>query len=155
MAEATIKKAEKSDLRQILELQYLAYQSEARSHDDFSIPPLKQTLEEVEQEFAKGVFLKAIDENGVIVGSVRAYDDDNTAYIGKLIVQPKMQSQGIGTKLVAAIEQEYLDMRYELFTGYKSAKTIRLYEYLGYVKFKEQKVSDKLTLVFLEKRFSV
>ena len=155
MAEVTIKKAEKSELRQILELQYLAYKSEAKLHDDFSIPPLKQTLEEVEQEFAKCVFLKAIDENGVIVGSVRAYDDDSTAYIGKLIVRPEMQSQGIGTKLVAAIEHEYLNMRYELFTGYKSVKNIRLYEYLGYVKFKEQKVSDKLTLMFFEKRSGV
>jgi hypothetical protein len=44
----TITKAEKSDLQQILDLQYLAYQSEARLLDDFTIPPLKQTLAEVE-----------------------------------------------------------------------------------------------------------
>jgi hypothetical protein len=41
--------------------------------------------------------------------------------------------------------------RYEIFTSSKSLRTIGLYEHLGYVRFKEQKISDKLTLVFLEK----
>ena len=150
-----ITKADKSDLKEILELQYLAYQSEAVLLNNFEIPPLKQTLEEVEQEYAKGIFLKAVDTDGKIIGSVRAYIEtqNNTAYIGKLIVLPEKQSQGIGTKLVQAIEQECFDLitRYEIFTSDKSLRTIRLYEYLGYAKFKEQKISDKLNLVFLEK----
>ncbi|MCL2577493.1 MAG: GNAT family N-acetyltransferase [Defluviitaleaceae bacterium] len=146
-----IEKAEKADLRQILELQHLAYQSEAKLYDDFTIQPLKQTIEEIEQEYVKGLFLKAVDMNGKIIGSVRAYDENNTAYIGKLIVQPETQSQGIGTKLMNAIEQEYQGMRFEIFTGYKSVRTIGLYEHLGYIRFKEQKISDKLSLVFLEK----
>ena len=151
MANVIIKKAAKEDLQQILELQYLAFQSEAVRHDDFSIQPLKQTLAEIEQEYRKGLFLKAIDESDKIVGSVRAYAENGTAYIGKLIIQPKMQSQGIGTKLMKAIEQEYIGMRYELATGYKSTRAIGIYEHLGYIRFKEQKISDKLTFVFLEK----
>ena len=148
----TITKAEESDLQQILDLQYLAYQSEARLLDDFTIPPLTQTLAEVEQEFAKGIFLKAVDGIGEKIGSVRAWKEGNTVYVGKLIVQPEMQSRGIGTKLVRAIEREFSCKRYEIFTSTKSVRTIRIYEHLGYVKFKEQKISDKLTLVFLEKK---
>ena len=144
-------RADKSDLKTILELQYLAYQSEAKLLNNFEIPPLKQSYDEVEQEYRKGLFLKAMDESGEIVGSVRAYVEDNTAYIGKLIVRPEMQSQGIGTKLVKCIEQECPADRYEIFTSDKSSRTIGLYEHLGYVKFKEQKISDALTLVFLEK----
>ena len=147
-----ILKADKSDLKAILELQYSAYQSEAKLLNNYEIPPLKQTLEEVEQEYTKGIFLKATDETGKIIGSVRAYTENNTAYIGKLIVQPEKQSQGIGTKLIKAIERECLVMRYEIFTSDKSMRTIRLYEYLGYAKFREQKVSDNLNLVFLEKQ---
>ena len=59
-----IEKAQKDDLKEILELQYLAYQSEAKLFGNMDIPPLKQTLEEVYDEFNKGVILKAIDENG-------------------------------------------------------------------------------------------
>jgi predicted N-acetyltransferase YhbS len=146
-----ITKAERKDLGEILELQYLAFQSEAKLLNDFEIPPLKQTLEETEQDYNKGIILKATDETGKIIGSVRTYTENDTAYMGKLIVQPEKQSQGIGTKLIQAIEQECTAARYEIFTGEKSVRVIRLYEHLGYVRFKEQKISDKLTLVFLEK----
>ena len=42
-----IVKAQYDDLREILELQYLAYQSEAALFGSRDIPPLKQTLDEV------------------------------------------------------------------------------------------------------------
>ena len=42
-----IKKAQKEDLEEILKLQYLAYQSEAKLFGNMDIPPLKQTIEEV------------------------------------------------------------------------------------------------------------
>jgi len=147
-----ITKAVKSDLQQILDLQYLAYQSEARLLDDFTIPPLTQALSEVEQEFAKGIFLKAVDESGEIIGSVRAFPNGDETYINKLIVHPTQQGQGIGTKLLLAIEQECFSARYELFTGHKSVRNIKLYERFGYTKFKEQKVSDTRTLVYMEKK---
>ena len=67
-----IQKAERKDLQEILDLQYLAYQSEAQLLDNPNIPPLKQTLEEFEKEFDVGTVLKVVDENYVIVGSVRA-----------------------------------------------------------------------------------
>ncbi|MCL2504811.1 MAG: GNAT family N-acetyltransferase [Alphaproteobacteria bacterium] len=145
-----VTKAESVDLEKILNLQYLAYQSEAVLLNDFSIPPLKQTIEEINQEYEKGIFLKAVDA-GDIIGSVRACIDNNTAYIGKLIVLPERQRQGIGTKLMSAIERECAVARYELFTSDKSVRNIQLYERLGYVRFREQKVADGLTFVYLEK----
>lgn len=42
-----IEKAEYKDLDKILNLQYLAYQSEADLFGTRDIPPLKQTLDEV------------------------------------------------------------------------------------------------------------
>lgn len=146
-----IEKAQKEDLKQILELQYLAYQSEAELFGDMDIPPLKQTLDEVYEEFTKGTILKAIDENGVIIGSVRAQQDAGTVYIGKLMVHPDMQNKGIGTKLLAEIENVYSNQRYELFTSTRSIKNIKLYEKLGYKIFKEEIVSEELKFVYLEK----
>lgn len=61
-----IKKAQKEDLEEILKLQYLAYQSETKLFGDIDIPPLKQTIEEVYDEFQKGTVLKAVDDRGVI-----------------------------------------------------------------------------------------
>lgn len=150
-AKMNIKKAEKNDLQNILDLQYLAYQSEAKLFSDPNIPPLRQTLAEVESEYEKGVVLKAVDENNTIIGSVRAYYDNDTVYIGKLMVHPEKQGQGIGTQLLAAIENEYPQQRYELFTSSKSKKNIELYEKSGYKIFREKQITDELKFVYLEK----
>ena len=78
-----IQKAQKEDLKEILELQYLAYQSEAKLFGDTDIPPLKQTIEEVGEEFAHGTVLKVVDGSGDINGSVRAYKENGTVYISQ------------------------------------------------------------------------
>ncbi len=112
-----INKADCNDLLEILDLQYLAYQSEAKLYDNPNIPPLTQTLEDIKTEFERGIFLKAIDEEGHIVGSVRAHSDSGTLYIGKLIVRPDLHGQGIGTKLLKEMERICPHKRYELYTG--------------------------------------
>ena len=147
-----IVKVEKSDLQAILDLQYLAYQSEAESVNDFTIQPLTQTYAEIEQEYAKRVFLKAQDENGKIVGSVRAYIENDTAFVGKLFVHPEMQGQRIGEELLLAVERECPAKRYELFTSDKNKRSIKLYERLGYTEFRKQRATDTLTFSFFEKQ---
>jgi N-acetylglutamate synthase-like GNAT family acetyltransferase len=146
-----IEKAEKDDLEEILELQYLAYQSEAKLFGNMDIPPLKQTIEEVYDEFQKGVILKEVDDRGVIIGSVRAYQGGGTVYIGKLMVHPKMQKKGIGSKLLLGIENEYPNQRYELFTSTRSERNIALYQKLGYKIFDEKQVTEELKFVYMEK----
>ena len=138
------------DLPAILSLQYLAYQSKAILLQNFSIPPLKQTLAELEAEFESGILLKAV-EDGEIIGSVRARCENGTLLIGKLIVHPAHQGKGIGTQLLHAIEQVSEAGRYELFTSSKSEKNIRLYERAGYRKFMKKQVSPDLSFVYLEK----
>ena len=147
-----IKKAQKKDLEAILKLQYLAYQSEAKLFGNMDIPPLKQTIEEVYDEFLKGAILKAVDDGGGIIGSVRAYEDGGTVYIGKLMVHPSKQGQGIGTKLLLEMEKQYPDQRYELFTSTRSEKNIALYQKLGYNIFDEKQVTEELRFVYMEKR---
>lgn len=146
-----IEKAEKEDLQDILDLQYLAYQSEARLFHNMDIPPLKQTLEEVFHEYEKGIILKARNEEGKIMGSVRGYLEDGTVFIGKLMVHPEEQGKGIGTKLLLSIEKEFRGDRYELFTSTKSKRNIELYEKQGYKVFSERKITEELRFVYLEK----
>lgn len=146
-----IQKAQKKDLQQILDLQYLAYQSEARLVNNPHIPPLKQTIDDIEKEFENGILLKVIDEDDIIIGSVRVYSQNGTSYIGKLIVHPDFQGQGIGTKLLKETEQIYSNRRYELFTSSKSTRNIKLYEKLGYRIFLEKNISDNLKFIYLEK----
>jgi ribosomal protein S18 acetylase RimI-like enzyme len=147
----TVLKAEQKDLQEILELQYLAYQSEAALFGNKDIPPLKETIEELTEEFNKGTILKLV-EDGKIIGSVRAYAKNGTAYIGKLMVHPDHRCKGYGTLLLNEIEKCFPDCRFELFTSTRSEDNIRLYQKLGYVIFDSKEITDELVFVYLEKQ---
>ncbi len=149
-----IVKADPGDLQEILELQYLAYQSEGALFGSKDIPPLKQTLDELKKEYEKGIVLKAVTEDGTIIGSVRAYEDEGTVYIGKLMVHPDHRRLGYGRKILAEIENRYPGKRYELFTSTRSKDNIRLYQKAGYTIFDRKTVNEDLTFVFLEKRLN-
>ncbi len=146
-----IEPANIEELAEILSLQKLAYRSEAELYNDYTIPPLTQTLAEVKIEFENQLFLKA-SVNGKIVGSVRAYLEQGTCFIGKLIVHPDFQNRGIGTRLMHEIEERFAQAeRYELFTGYQSERNLHLYHKLGYKAFRSERATDKVNIVFMEK----
>jgi len=147
-----IERAIPADAATILELQKLAYQSEARLYDDWALPPLTQTLENLREEFTESVVMKAVEGNK-LVGSVRARVVDGVCRVGRLIVLPELQGHGIGTMLMCAIESAFPERPvFELFTGSRSEGNLRLYERLGYTRTREKALSPAVTLVFLEKR---
>ena len=149
-----IREATVQDAQEILNLQRLAYQSEAAIYNDYTIAPLTQSLGEIEADFTRQVFLKATIGDR-IVGSVRAYVRDGTCLIGRLIVHPDLQNRGIGTLLIKEIERRFhAARRYELFTGEKSERNLYLYQKLGYRKFHTERATDRVAIVYLEKRAS-
>ena len=157
-----IQRVNPNDAEAILDLQRRAYASEAEIYNDQNIAPLTQTLDEIKKDIKKQHFLKAIEESdnnniGKIVGSVRAYTKDKTAFIGRLMVEPKLQNRGVGTLLMKAIEQQFKPpevTRYELFTGHKSIRNLYLYKKLGYKEYKRTPVNETLTMVFMKKTIS-
>ena len=145
-----IYKAGFEDLKEILQLQYLSYQSEAALFGSRDIPPLKQTLDEVIAEYNNGIVLKMTDDDS-IVGSIRAKERNGTVYIGKLMVHPDYRRNGYGTKLLTEIEKYFPNKRYELFTSTRSTGNIRLYQNLGYKMFDSKAITDELQFVYMEK----
>ena len=150
---AKIVKSVESDAPDVLRLQYAAYQSEAELYNDFSIQPLTQTLDELLAEYRNGIVLKAVLDDEII-GSARAYADGDTVYIGKLIVHPDHQGMGLGRRLLAEIESKLQKKRFELCTGDKSERNLRLYEKAGYKRFKEETGESGITYVYMEKKAS-
>jgi GNAT superfamily N-acetyltransferase len=146
-----IVQAKTGDTSEILALQKVSYQREAILYNDWTIPPLTQTLSEIMAEHESSVFLKA-ECDARIIGSVRAFLDSGTCRIGRLIVHPAHQRIGIGTLLMQNIEASFPNARrFELFTGTKSADNIRLYHKLGYKPYHQQDLSQKVQILFMEK----
>lgn len=144
--------ASEADAMEILEIQKLAFHGQAVLYDDFALPPLMQTLEELTQDFKSHIFLKALYK-GKIVGSVRGRSEGDTCFISRLIVHPGYQNRGVGKKLMEAIEDKCSDVhRYELYTGHKSEKNLAFYTKLGYREFQRKPQSDNVMLICMEKR---
>jgi ribosomal protein S18 acetylase RimI-like enzyme len=144
-----IEKATSSDLEEILALQKLSFRSEAELYNNFNIPPMVQTLKETQDDFKRQLILK-VTKDGKIIGSIRAFEKDGTCYLARLMVHPNFQNLGIGTKLLVEMEKLFdTCKRFELYTGYKSEKNIRLYKKVGYRIF--QKSVENAYLIYMEK----
>ena len=146
-----ITKACLEDLQEILQLQYLAYQSEAALFGSNDIPPLKQTIDEVIEEYHKGVILKLVADNKII-GSIRAWETEGTVHVGKLMVHPDYRHCGYGTKLLNEIESYFSQKRFVLFTSTRSINHLRMYQRMGYKEFERKDVTAELEFIYLEKK---
>lgn len=168
-------RAEPGDAPEILTLQKVAYQSEAELYGDDSLPALQQTLEDLQNDFERRpareasllgaradgghgpdesdriVFIKAV-VNGKIIGSIRSYAIDDTAYPSRMMVHPYFRGRGIGRRLLQEIEQAFPQCRrFETKTGHHSKRNHFQLAKLGYSQFKTEPFSPAVTWVYFQK----
>ncbi|NCB21825.1 MAG: GNAT family N-acetyltransferase [Deltaproteobacteria bacterium] len=146
-----IQPARQQDLPEILALQKAAFEAEAQLVNDWNIPPLTQTLDELADDWRKGIMLKAVNEDGIIVGTVRGHVAPDGFYIGRLAVLPQWQGRGCGSALLEAMIGRAESNRLVLFTSTKSERNLRLYERFGFRPFKKSTTATGVPLVWLEK----
>ncbi|MBW3603548.1 MAG: GNAT family N-acetyltransferase [Actinobacteria bacterium] len=149
-------RAHPDDAGEIIALQRAAYRIEAERYDDFGLPPLTETADEFVAALDTHTVLVARRRDGEpsapIVGTARARVVGDTAHIARLSVLPALHGQGIGRQLLAAIEHETAPVRrYELFTGHRSERNLRMYERAGYRRIHTEPQSDAVLLIFMEK----
>ncbi|MEI7729831.1 MAG: GNAT family N-acetyltransferase [Verrucomicrobiota bacterium] len=145
-------RAERDDLPEILALQKVAYQSEAEIYGDDSLPALQQSLTEIQKDFDRGLFLKAV-VNGKIIGSVRGYQEGDTAHLLRCSVHPYFRGRGVAARLANEIEKEFPGVkRFEAFTGDRSKRNLHIYGKLGYKVYKsEPSYTPSFRWVYMEK----
>ncbi|MFC6368408.1 GNAT family N-acetyltransferase [Nonomuraea thailandensis] len=146
-----IERAEPADAGELLTLQRAAYLSEAQLYGDPYIPPLVESLEQVRKVIEGALVLKALDGTR-IVGAVRGQMSGTTCLVGRLVVAPDRQGQGLGTALLGALHEELPEAEaFDLFTGHLSEGNLRLYRRLGYRETSRERMDDHLTVVYLRR----
>ncbi len=138
------------DAGEVMTLQRAAFVSEAQIYGSADMPPLTQTLDEVEAELRAGDGLAA-RVDGRLVGAIRFVEEDGMLLIGRIAIAPDMQGAGIGRSLLDAAEQGSSAAVAELFTGSLSEANIRLYESCGYSESARIPDGDGTAQVFLRK----
>ncbi|MCK2218020.1 GNAT family N-acetyltransferase [Actinomadura sp. ATCC 31491] len=147
----TIERAVPADAGEILTLQRAAYVSEAQLYGDPYIPPLVESLEQLRKVIEGALVLKALD-GARIVGAVRGQLSGTTCLVGRLVVAPDRQGQGLGTALLAALHEQVPEATaFDLFTGHLSAGNLKLYRRLGYRETHRERMDDHLTMVHLRR----
>jgi GNAT superfamily N-acetyltransferase len=123
-----------SDAGELLTLQRAAYMTEAAAHSDFNIPPLTQTLADLAAELGRSnVAALGIRDDGRLIGSVRLRRSGTVAELGRLVVAPDRQGEGLGTWLLRHAEAVFPAVcEIRLFTGENSLANPRLYARCGY-----------------------
>jgi ribosomal protein S18 acetylase RimI-like enzyme len=150
-----ISRASGKDMREILDIQKLAFRENAVRYDDPDITQLTDTLDDFLEKVQGYTVLKAVVD-GRIVGSVKGRQNGDVCRISNLIVHPDHWNRGIGHGLMAAIENEFDADVFELVTGYKDHKNISLYEGLGY-RITEgylERVTERLYFIHMSKRIT-
>ncbi|GAA1695325.1 hypothetical protein GCM10009745_46350 [Kribbella yunnanensis] len=141
------------DAGEIHTLQLAAFLSEGRLYDDYSIPPLVETVDAAAERLQQGTVLKAVAGTR-IVGSVQLTVDGSVAYIGRMIVAPDWQGRGLGNRLLKTAEKlaPAEVTTYELNTGGLSERNLAVYKKAGYRELRREAQTPKVDLVHLAKR---
>lgn len=144
--------ATKDDLQKILDLQKEAFGEVAKMLGVDSVLPMKQTIDEIKEEYQKGIILKCVSDKNTIIGSVRGKENANhDCMVGKLIVSPACQNQGIGKQLMTELETFFpVSNSFELFTSPITPNTVHLYSSLGY-KVMDKRLEDGIEIINMRK----
>jgi len=131
--EGELRLARPADAGELLTLQRACWVQEQQANPEVFIPPLHESLADVEAWMREWVVLVLRRANR-LVAAARGRAHGSTWDIGRLMVAPDLQGQGLGRQLLSAIEGAAPPevTTYELFTGVGSAENIRMYKRAGY-----------------------
>ena len=146
--------ATEDDAGELFTLQQAALVQEARLNQSLDLPPLQQSLGELRDSLFSGTVLLA-RRSGRLVGSVRAdVATDGAWFVGRLMVAPDLQGQGIGARLLIEIEARAPARATlaRLLTGALSTGNLAFYGRRGYVEVARWTPPGEVEVVRMEKQ---
>ena len=136
--------------KEVLNIQIPSYNVEAKIIDFYDIPPLKDTVQSLQQcgETFFGYYL-----NNELCGVISIKVDDRVIDIHRLMVHPKHFRKGIAKKLLNFIEVELENFEaIVVSTGTKNEPAVSFYLRNGFLKIEETMITECLSLTTFKKK---
>jgi len=140
------------DVPALLDLQRKAFGPLCEELDWKDSPVLTESLEYAYKEFARCTTLKVQNQDGIIIGSVYGNVTNGSLYLGRLMVLPEYQQQGIGKQLFREIQSRLPHFRVWLCTCQQVRPPYEFYLREGFKPYKSEVVGPGLTWVYMEKK---
>jgi GNAT superfamily N-acetyltransferase len=134
---------------EVLNIQIPSYEVEAEIIDFYELPPLKDTVETLQQckETFFGYYL-----NEELCGAISIKAEEDIIDIHRLMVHPKHFRKGIAKVLLDFIENNTEGFETIIVsTGTKNIPAVTFYLKNGFSKTKETRVVERLTLTSFKK----
>ncbi|MCB0905633.1 MAG: tRNA (guanosine(37)-N1)-methyltransferase TrmD [Nocardioidaceae bacterium] len=128
-----LRSAVPADAGELLTLQRACWLQEQQANPGVDIPALGEGLADVERWLGEWTVV-VLRRSGRLVAAVRARLDGEAWDIGRLMVAPDLQGQGLGRRLLEVAEAAAPPeaTSYVLFTGAGSVDNQRMYKKAGY-----------------------
>ncbi len=122
-----------ADAGELYTLQLACWVQEMHDNPGVEIPALHETYDDLRAWLPEWTVL-VLRREGRLIGAARARREGDAWDIGRLMVVPDLQGQGLGRFLLAEIERAAPDdvTTYSLFTGAGSLRNQRMYKRAGY-----------------------
>ena len=136
--------------KKVLNIQMRSYSVEAKIIDFYEIPPLKDTIDTLQQsgETFFGYYI-----NRELCGVISIKTEKGIIDIHRLMVHPEHFKKGIASKLLDFIEKNKGDCETIIVaTGTKNEPAVTFYLKNGFLETGKKMVSERLSLSFFKKK---
>lgn len=140
------------DMHELLELQRRAYAPAFGSLDWTDESPLDETLEHLCQEFRRCTIYKVQNAEGQIIGSIRGNVADGSLWMGRMMVHPDYQGQGIGRFMFYEIQRLMPHRQAWFWACLQMSATYNFYLRQGFKPTGILNENPKLTWIYMEKK---
>ncbi|MBP0727336.1 GNAT family N-acetyltransferase [Bacillus sp. RG28] len=132
---------------QIIHVQKLSYQIEAKIIEFEGIPGLKETIDDVIKSEETFIGMYSEDQ---LVGFLSFTMNDTTIDICKLVVHPSNFKQGIASKLISHLLSNFGDSKTIIVhTGTKNSPAINLYKKFHFIESEQFLIENTLSITRL------
>jgi GNAT superfamily N-acetyltransferase len=143
-----IRRTSTEEAEDILNVQKEAFKADLDEYNDYETSPATEPLKKLLYKINKNIHYTILTGDRIIGGAEVRPDSPEECYINRIFILPEYQNQGLGTRVMNFIENQYPDVtKWTLCTPYKSYRNQCFYEKFGYRKVGEHKVSDNLYLI--------